>query len=426
MFSFSSISELGFSEEILSESLSSTISITDTNASIWLASFLSSISVGATWDGAPVGIFSDSDVSFYDLTENLTFLNETFSVSDSLSYGQVVFVADFVAVTVATSQSIAFTQKEFSSSIAFNDSLQTITKQSVSELFDVTDTVTIGGVLESIFSVFNVSDEVSPIVTLQYALEDFFSASDSLLFRNRLELADALSFVDTVFAKLHQLLNLLSTFSVDDTVSHNLQIQFVVSDSISVSDSFFETIQRVLEVNDTLNITGVFRIDGEDYVVWGFNPKTLGAYKLKYGLKFNSIQRIGGKNLLCAADGIYEVGGQDDDGTAIAAYLKTGFENFDDPERHYPGEKLKQLLSAYLVLSTEGETLMKVITTRRGSAVETWFKCKEKPSVTSKVQVPLSNSLRSILFQFEIKPLAGKPAKLHEVEIIPLFLSRSI
>src|SRR5690606_4707362 len=140
-------------------------------------------------------------------------------------------------------------------------------------------------------------------------------------------------------------------------------------------------IQTTLEIADTFGIVGTIRLDGEDYVVWGLNPKTLAAYELAYRKPIRGFARIAGKNLVAMEDGIFEVGGGTDDGLRIPAYLRTGFVDFDDPERHLAGEKLKQLLNAYLVLSAEGETMLKVRTTRRGEIIETWFRLREKPAV---------------------------------------------
>ena len=100
--------------------------------------------------------------------------------------------------------------------------------------------------------------------------------------------------------------------------------------------------------------------------------------------------------------------------------------DFNDPNRHFDGSRLKQLLAAYALVDGDGKILLKVRTFRRGQCTETWFKAEQKMGDFGKIQIPLSNSLRSTLFQFELVPLDGKPAKFRAVEVVPLFLTRAV
>lgn len=334
--------------------------------------------------------------------------------------------SDQIALASAFSSILIETEYQLSDSILFQDKVKAILTESLTDLFVVNDTVEIGAVVEILADVLKLSDDFVALIEAELALADSLGLSDSFGLHYRFELADTLALVDQLAWKISVVQTLADTLSLTDSNSITLLVKESLADTFEATDSFAQIAQVVLEFSDIFALNGQFKIDGESYTVWALNPKSVSPYKLKYLKNINSMTRIAGKNLICADDGIYEVGGDSDDGTVFDAFVKTGFMDFNDPERHYKGEHLKQLLNGYMVLTADGETLIKVTTTRRGEAKETWFKCVKKPSVMSKVQLPLSNSLRSVLFQFEIKPLEKKPMKLREVEVIPLFLNRSI
>jgi len=396
--------------------------------------FLLSLTDSLTLDDTESYLFLDGEVSFSDVITFVSliegtqkkFWSSTLSLTDDFVTAKLVSITDAIAFSSVVECKLVQHQVEFSNTFAITDTFNKIVKEALVDAFALSDTLEIGKVLAVIVDALGLDDSFTALITVTHAISSVFGLQDSLSLRSRIELTDALSLADVITWRIRQILAISDTTELTDTLSSQLTLLVTLQDTFATDDSFFTIIQQVLTLNDTFGVVGTFRIEGEDYLVWGINPKTTGAYKLKYPKNINSFERIGGKNLIAAADGIYEISGDDDDGTDIEAFLKTGFEDFNDPERHYPGEKIKQLLNAYLVMTAEDETLLKVISTRRGTAIETWFKCRAKPSVVSKTQIPLSNSLRSILFQFEISPLKNKPMKIQEVEIIPLFLSRSI
>lgn len=353
-------------------------------------------------------------------------LTDIFNFADSFQTSQLLSLIDSIAFVSLAESKLVETKVYYMDTILFSEVTEKLALLAIEDLYATADEVSVGSVVASIIDSLGLADSILAISTITKLFESSFGLSDELNVRQRIEQEDAFNLVDDIFAIIRRVREWQDTIGFSDSVSQTFFIELLLSDSLSLADSFFETIQKVLSLQDTFGLVGQFTLDGDSYLVWGMNPRTQGAYKLKYPIGINSMTRIGGKNLLCAPSGIYQVEGKDDEGAEIEAFLKTGFEDFNDPERHYPGEKIKQLLSAYLVLSTDGETLLKVTQTRRGTAEEVWFKCRETNEVMSKKQIPLSNSLRSVLFQFELTPLRGAASKIRELEVIPLFLSRSI
>lgn len=331
----------------------------------------------------------------------------------------IIFGSDFTSVLVQH-------QYELNDTIELTDATRVQIRLALSDLFQLQDTVSVHAALETILDTLGLEDQFDWISQSTQSFLSSFGLTDTVSFLHRLELSDTFVLADQILLRFRLLKEILDTIQLTDSLSSSYLWLGGFEDSIHLSDSLDWTIQQVLELSDEIALAGFVSIDGERYLVWGLNPRTAAAFKWTFAKKWNSFARVGGKNLLCADDGIYELTGTTDGGATIPAYLRTGLVDFNDPERHYDGAQLKQLLSAYLVMTAEGETLLKVRTSRTGTMQEVWFKCLKKPEVVSKVQVPLSNTLRSVLFQFELKPLGGKPAKYKAVEIVPLFLTRAV
>lgn len=413
---------LGISDGLAERIIFNVIGLTDLIAIIGDPGRLWSVDFSNTFEG----VTDDLDGVPVLQDPGVWALQDYLQVSDTYSSNLILTIRDSLALSDVLTRILIQTSYSLSDSIAFSQNVKSILKIALTDTFELAEEVEIGKVVAKIRDVLRISDSVLAEITRQYSISDNLSLSDFLDLHYILTFADALALADSVVDKIRQIYHISGLFNLSDSFSNTLSLNIFFADAISLDDSFSDIIQTRLAISDTFNILGSLRIDGETYLVWAFNPKTLGAYKLSYPKNVNSFARIGGKNLVCAEDGIYAIGGDDDDGETFRAFVKTGFLNFHDPERHYDGTKLKQLLNAYLVFTAEGTTLLKVTTTRRDEALETWFVCRDTPPIMAKRKLDLSYDLRSVLFQFELTPLNDDPAKYTQLEIVPLFLNRSI
>lgn len=352
--------------------------------------------------------------------------SSTLELSDSLVVQYTKALTDAIALSSVFSPVLIQHQVTLTDTLALSDLIERRAREALVDTFSLSDTVEVGRIVLLIADTLRLSDSVIAQILNTVTVNDTIGFADIFGRNARWELSDALSFTDTVLDKIRQLLSISSTLTLDDSFTHSFSIQLLFTDSLSLTDSVDWSIQKVLAFASNIGFIGNFRFDGERYDVWAFNPRTMAVFELDYSKPIKGLGRLAGKNVVVREDGVFEVGGVDDNGETFDAFLRTGITDFDDPERHFPGENIKQLLQGYLVHTSTGDTLLKIRTTRRGKLIETWFKCRDKPEVMTKSQVPLSNSLRSLLFQFELVPLKSKPAQFHAVEIVPLFLKRSI
>jgi len=345
--------------------------------------------------------------------------SDSIQVTDSAQASLLEQIASTLAFDSVVSSVLVQTKLEVLSEIAFSDDNSERIRHALSDTFVFTDTISVHAALERIVDVLGLGDSFLWRVQDTRSFASTLGLDDSWLERLRLSFSDTLTFADAIVKRIRKLLEFQSTFALLDTWDNRLTFLAEFLDSISLGDDLSWAIQKKLSLIDTIELIGQVGFEGERFLVWGVNPKTFAAFKWSYLEPINSFAKVGGKNLFCTKVGVYEVTGTQDGAASIPAYLRTGLMDFGRPE-------LKQLLGAYLVFTAEGNTLLKVRTTKDGNMLEYWYECVSTPNVVARARTKVGRNLKSNLYQFELKPLAGKPAKYTTLEVMPLVLSRSI
>lgn len=284
----------------------------------------------------------------------------------------------------------------------------------------LSDAGSVGLVILALQEQVALADSTLARVTATLALSQVLRLAEAVGLAYRLERNDALALAESSTVLAHSLLSLADTLPLRDEAAFQFSVAFLVKDTLPLVDTVGWRIQAILAVSDTLALVGRVQLGVQEYLAWAINTHTGGAYKFS-NYRFNSFARVGGKNLFCRADGIYEVAGETDNGALIQGMWKTGKLNLETPD--FPGDTLKELLAAYLLFDAEGETLLKLTVSRWDVTEEHWYLLNESAQM-AKRQLPISNSIRSVLFQFELNKLDGKPAAFREIEVIPLYLTR--
>jgi hypothetical protein len=363
-----------------------------------------------------------TDSFFYQL---VFLLHDTLSLQDSVKGAARITTVDLLSLLDSHSAKVIQTKQSLTDTIAIRDSLRAAVQKAISDTLSLTDAVKLSSVVFTLADTVGLSDNLLARITIQLALLDTVVLTDAWHVNYRIKLADALTLADAWVKTASILTALADQISLSDSFANTFRVQLLLSDTVSLTDALGWKIQKVLSLADTVLLVGQLQIGTDKYFAWAFNTRTGGAYKFS-NFPFNSFAHINGKNLMCAPDGIYELGGGDDAGAAIQGMFKTGRLNLADPQNGFPEGLLKEMLAAYLLFEADGETLLKVTISRReGEVFEHWYSLHETAQM-SKRQLPISNSLRSVLWQFEITKLDGKPAAFREIETIPLFLTRRV
>ena len=318
---------------------------------------------------------------------------------------------------------IGFLQLELSGSdtLSLEDAIQKVVLDFLTETLSLTDASTLGTHIEHLLDSLGLADSIQAQVHATLVMQELLGLHDALGFRGVLSVVELVELTDSVASRVRAIMEVADSLVLTDSIGATFSAILSVNDSVELEDTSSWTIQQVLAVSDTISLVGLFRAGDAEYVAWLVNAATGGPYKWT-GVDFNSMGQLGGKTWFCAEDGLYRLAGEDD--SSILPVLRSGLFNFEDGERELPGEVLKGMAGAFLLFSSQGETLLKVTINRNGQYQQHWYKMKEKSEGLRKRKMPISKTLRSVLWQFELCPLQGKPAEFREVEVLPLFLTR--
>jgi hypothetical protein len=166
------------------------------------------------------------------------------------------------------------------------------------------------------------------------------------------------------------------------------------------------------ELSDTIEVAGAYLGPNGSVTTWAMNTRS-GAVTEYQNYAFNSFARVGNKYLGATDDGLYELLGDDDDGTDIIATIRSGF-------AQWSGTHLGSFKAAYLAVAGAGAYVLRVIT-RDGKTYNYQVSAQDGRTV----KVNMGKGLRSRYFAFELVT-AGQDFDLDTLEFIPLVADRRV
>lgn len=239
----------------------------------------------------------------------------------------------------------------------------------------------------------------------------FKDTLDPALFES---LSDTGQFFDTLTTNFTHILNELDTCLFEDSNSSVNYINVSLADVSVASANLSNTAELFEYLIDSSSWYASLGLDGNDYLVYAMNTQTNSVTEYDNFI-FNSMS----ENLAVSSDGIYELSGNDDDGTAIDASIKTGLLDFG--ESH-----LKKVPYAYLGIDSDGEVLLKAVSVNRGVKEEHWYRVVISNDAFDTTRVDLGKGVKSRYWQFELVNNNGADFELESMELLPLVLSRRI
>ena len=229
-------------------------------------------------------------------------------------------------------------------------------------------------------------------------------------------------------AELMQLVN--DGFVLADTATPTARITALISDSLGLSDALVSQLTAYQVVRDGFNLAVTVRVGDEVYYAYvlhtdpvdraGTRPVT--EYR---NYPFNSFALSpNGKQYAAGAGGIYLLEGDDDAGTAIDAYFRTGLERFGSPNR-------KRAPELFLVLRARDQAVfVKVVHVdpTTGTKIEDWYDLEPRAVAGTDLtqsQVRLQQGIQSVSWQLELRNRDGADFDVRELRFYPLHLDRS-
>ena len=144
----------------------------------------------------------------------------------------------------------------------------------------------------------------------------------------------------------------------------------------------------------------------DDYLVWSVEQG--GASAAYSGFAFNSFARVGGRIFAASDEGLYELGGTDDDGEPIAAWVDLG-------KRNFGSTLLKGISNAYLTASSDAKLTVRV-TTPEGRSYT--YRARRADEAMQAQRVDFGRGLRATYLNLELMNEGGGDFDLERLEFI--------
>jgi hypothetical protein len=212
-------------------------------------------------------------------------------------------------------------------------------------------------------------------------------------------------------------LAIMAEATMSGDVAPNLVLVTTTDDSFSVLDDSASFIEFIESLGDAVSFGGSLALpDGRYYTAWVSNLHT-GAPFTYTNYPFNSFAVAGTRQFGCTDNGIYELIGNDDDGTSIDAVIRSGLMDFGTAY-------VKNMELAYLGYSSSGELILKVIDTDGGEKRSMLYTLSETNNAVAENRLILGRGVKARYWQFEVTNVNGADFLLDTLDMLPVILNR--
>lgn len=253
----------------------------------------------------------------------------------------------------------------------------------------------------------NVSAAVTVTAALAMALDDQFAAN----------IAEGMTFNDTYAVALKYIAAITAAMQLADTYTNTMTVAMLVTESMELEGAIASNITIVEALQEGLSLSMAFSLGDTDYVAWVINANT-GAASRYTNFPFNSFATVAGRHLACSEDGLYEITGDDDDGTDIDASILTGLMDFGS-------NVFKRVISCQIGYNGDGELLLKAVVVQGGEPKEYWYQPRSQTAAGVRESVAkLGKGLKSHFWQFELINVDGADFEIDSIRWYPVALER--
>lgn len=207
--------------------------------------------------------------------------------------------------------------------------------------------------------------------------------------------------------------NMLAT-STDTPIARLYVSQEETLDTASTTDTSGSKL--VSDILDELFLGGLIVLP--DGTAWVINTETKGLSEYT-NFEFNSMTEINGKFYGANSSGIYELAGDDDDGTDIRAIIRTGLSDFGISRK-------KRVSDVYIGHTSTGQLVLKVIYNQDNEKREAWYRVSEKPDAHDTTRFKVGKGAKARYWGFELANEDGADFNLDQIELYVLPLNRRL
>jgi hypothetical protein len=309
------------------------------------------------------------------------------------------------------------------SSFVARDFVRFVLEMALDETLTLSDPqeITIEAIL-AIASQLVLQDETIPWLSAIAVVTSALVLQDRVRYDVTNTITDAVSFADALEADLTLITQLISEVVLADEIDGGLTIVGMVSDTISFGDETDALLTLLMTIDDGVAFATRFRTpEGDTYAGYAVNIRNTAVSELT-NFPFNSFATVqrGGLRLTLAAgqDGIYQLGGPNDDGTPIDASLRLGLTDFGS-------NQLKRVANGFIGYTSDGELKLVTITTDGGRKKENWYKLKAR-SAHSAVdgRFDIAKGLVARYWGWKVENIAGADFSIDDLKVSVALLQR--
>ena len=223
--------------------------------------------------------------------------------------------------------------------------------------------------------------------------------------------ADAALMVDVLARRTVAHPQVTEGLGLTDTSLYRLVVRAEVEEQATAGDVLQAFWRATVSASEMVQLSGAF-FSPTEIVTWAINTRT-GAATNYTQFPYTSFARRGNRYLATADDGLYELNGDTDNGTAIIAEMESGFLQF-------AGSRFTSFKAIYLGMHGTGNVFFRLET---GDGKQYTYRVVAQDMETTKVRV--GKGLRARYFSFALVTV-GQDFDLDTVEFLPIGAQRRV
>ena len=254
-------------------------------------------------------------------------------------------------------------------------------------------------------------------VDLLARLVEHIAALDSMEYAVGLSASDAVLFTELLQSAVEQFLAAPDTLALVEAVHNSLIVIGTGLDTLIDVDQFSANLAVALRAPENLVFIGKLPFAEGDYQAWVMNTDTLGVTSYS-NFPFNSLYEHNGTTYGVTETGLYELTGDDDEGTPIDVIIRTGMLDFGNLSR-------KMMPRCYLYVQSDGQLTLKTISDNHGTRSEHWYTVETRAGESMQAhKMRLGKGLQFITAAIELTNVDGSSLDLRGIEAVPVMLRR--
>jgi hypothetical protein len=326
--------------------------------------------------------------------------------------------ADVVVRGILVAEGIGLAESEAISAVyglTAADIIEMLPEVQVGMAASVSDTVTVAYALQAAH-VINVVEQLglqpALAATALYGItvEQTIGLADSLAQFIGGEISETISLAPAV--NVGEGATISETVGVAEAIAPSIILRVAVEETVGLDPELALGALLTGEISEGIQLSAAYLAPGDSFTTWALNTRT-GAVTEYSNYAFNSFARVGNKYLGASSSGLYELLGDDDDGTDIIADIKSGF-------MQWAGSRFTAFKAVYLGVRNGGDFVLKIIT---GDDNEYAYSVAAHDMRSTKVTV--GKGIRTRYFAFELIS-TGQDFDLDTVEFVPLVSERRV